>query len=172
MKKNKLCFIALIGVVLCLIGTVSFAETSGDEAVPVAVASSADSNSSPVVDNNKKTLLHFGNNGIIYSDPQKPVVVKKGSPSFTITLQSNPSTGYSWSLKAIDSELIKPISRTFHAGKAGLAGAPGYEKWVFAVKPYGFIVPQTTNLTLIYARPWDLQGAQAVNFKVVTVNVD
>jgi predicted secreted protein len=47
-------------------------------------------------------------------------------------------------------------------------GAPGYEKWTFRVKPAGFVVPHTTNITLVYARSWEEQGAQLTNFKVVT----
>ena len=65
--------------------------------------------------------------------------------------------------------LIKPISRKYYPVKPGLAGSGGYEKWVFAIKnPIGFVVPYTTSITLLYARPWDLQGARALNFKVVT----
>lgn len=110
------------------------------------------------------------NNGVVFTDPQKTILVKKSSPSFSVILQSNPTTGYSWSLKSYDNVLVHPISRKFYPSKSGLVGAGGYEKWVFSVKPAGFVVPQTTSITLIYARPWDLQGAQATNFKVVTAN--
>lgn len=104
------------------------------------------------------------------TDPQKPIVVKASDPNFVITLSSNPTTGYSWSLKSYDNDLIKPISRKYYPPQTKLLGAGGYEKWFFAVKPAGFIVPQITNVTLIYSRPWELQGAQASNFKVVTTN--
>lgn len=107
---------------------------------------------------------------IDFTDPQKPIVVKSSNPSFTIILSSNPTTGYSWSLKTYDNDLIKPISRKYYSLQIKMLGAGGYEKWVFTVKPAGFAVPQTTNITLIYSRPWELQGAQASNFKVVTTN--
>ncbi len=104
------------------------------------------------------------------TDPQKPIVVKASDPNFVITLSSNPTTGYSWSLKTYDSDLIKPISRKYYPPQTKLLGAGGYEKWFFAVKPAGFTVPHITNVTLIYSRPWELQSAQASNFKVVTTN--
>jgi inhibitor of cysteine peptidase len=118
--------------------------------------------------NNKSTI----NNSITTTDPQKPVMVKKSQPVFTIILQSNPTTGFAWSLKNYDVNLIRPVGRVFIPGQRGLIGAGGYEKWTFAVKPAGFIVPQTTSITLIYSRSWELEGAQATNFKVVTINDD
>lgn len=127
-----------------------------------------DSSASNVVSDNAKTTNN-GNNNVNVSDPQKPIVVKKNQPIFSIILQSNRTTGFSWSLKSYDTSLIKPVSSVYFPPKHGLMGAGGYEKWIFAVKPAGFVVPQTTSITLIYARPWDLQGAQATNFKVVTV---
>lgn len=110
------------------------------------------------------------NNSVVFTDPQKPILVKKTQPIFTIILQSNPTTGFSWALKNYDNNLIKPVKRVFVAGQRGLIGAGGYEKWTFAVKPAGFVVPQTTSITLIYSRSWELEGAQATNFKVVTNN--
>lgn len=105
--------------------------------------------------------------------PQKSILVKKSSPVFEIFLQSNPTTGYSWLLKSYDSNLIVPVTHKFYPPEdKRLVGAPGYEKWVFQVKPVGFIVPQLTSINLIYIRPWEEQGAQVINFKVVTNNAD
>lgn len=109
---------------------------------------------------------------IAFSDPQKPIIVKKSQPLFSITLQSNPTTGFLWSLKNYDSAIIKPIRKIYHPAKTTLIGRGGYEQWTFAVKPAGFVVPQTTNITLIYARYSELEGAQLSNFKVVTSNDD
>lgn len=105
---------------------------------------------------------------IDFTDPQKPIVVKQSTPNFVITISSNPTTGYIWSLKNYENNLIKPVSHKYYPPPAKLMGASGYEQWFFTVKPAGFVVPHTTNITLIYARPWELQGAQASNFKVVT----
>ena len=110
---------------------------------------------------------------VTFSDPMKSVIVKKSSPVFEIILRSNPTTGYSWLLKSYDSNLIVPVAHRFYPPEdKKLVGASGYEKWVFQVKPTGFTVPQLTSITLIYIRPWEEQGAQAINFKVVTNNAD
>jgi inhibitor of cysteine peptidase len=106
---------------------------------------------------------------ITYSDPLKTIVVKKSSPEFSILLQSNATTGFSWTLKSYDSNIISPILRKYYPPVAKkLLGAGGYEKWTFRVRGEGFVVPQTTNISLIYARSWDQQGAQISTFKVVT----
>lgn len=112
-----------------------------------------------------------GNGANIISDPLKTIIVKKTAPYFTLTLQSNPTTGFTWSLKSYDNSIVVPISRKFYPPQVKkLIGAGGTEKWVFKVKPEGFVVPQTTSVVLIYARYSDQQGANAVNFKVVTVD--
>ena len=110
---------------------------------------------------------------VVFTDSLKTIVVKKSKPVFSIILQSNPTTGYSWSLKNYDVSLILPVSNKFYPPtNKKLIGAPGYEKWTFRVKPSGFTVPQLTNITLIYLRPWDEQSAQVINFKVVTNNAN
>lgn len=111
-------------------------------------------------------------NGIAYSDPQKPLVVKKSHPTFNVILKSNQTTGYIWTLKNIDDYLIQPIKRVYisNENNKGFTGGGGYEIWTFMAKQSSFIVPQTTSITLIYSRPWELEGSQATHFKVVTIN--
>lgn len=141
--------------------------------VQETAANTNDENANQANQQKKLFNLRANTGGITYTDPQKPIMVKKAAPRFNVILQSNPTTGYSWSLKDYDYNLIKPISRKYYPAKTGLIGSGGYEKWVFAIKnPPGFVVPHTTSITLIYSRPWDLQGAQAMNFKVVTVNAN
>jgi len=119
------------------------------------------------------TLKVYAEDKVVFTDPLKAILVKKSEPIFTITLQSNPTTGYSWALKGYDPKIIVPLKRKFYpATNHKLLGAPGYEKWVFKIKPEGFTVPQLTSITLIYFRPWDDQGIQAINFRVVTKDAD
>jgi predicted secreted protein len=106
-------------------------------------------------------------NGNGFTDPNKSIVVTKTTPTFTIKMQSNPTAGYSWFLKEIDYQLITPVSRAYHADQTKRIGAGGYEEWVFKATPHAFDVPHLTNITLLYARPWDLQNAQGSNFRVV-----
>lgn len=104
-----------------------------------------------------------------FTDLTKPITVDSSKPTFSIIIKSNPTSGYTWLLKHYDENLISPVSRKFYPlTDKKLVGAPGYEKWTFRVKSSGFVVPQTTNITLIYARSWDMQDAQPINLKVIT----
>ena len=103
-----------------------------------------------------------------YSDPSKSIMLDKSSPTFTIKLKSNPSTGFSWFLVKYDNNLIKPISHKYYAPDTKLVGAPGYEEWVFKSKPEALIVPHITKIQLAYTRPWNLEGYRTITFKVVT----
>lgn len=111
---------------------------------------------------------------IAFTDPLRPIMVTRSKPVFAVTLKSNPTTGYSWLLRSYDKNLITPVSRKFYpaTNKKFMIGAPGYEKWIFRIKPLGFVVPQTTSITLVYVRPWDDQSAQTINFRVVTSNAN
>jgi inhibitor of cysteine peptidase len=103
-----------------------------------------------------------------FTDPSKSIMVDKSSPTFTIKLQSNPSTGFSWFLVKYDSNLITPISHKYIAPDTKLVGAPGYEEWVFKADPRALVVPQITKIQLAYTRPWNLEGYRTTTFKVVT----
>lgn len=106
---------------------------------------------------------------VVFSDPSAAIIVDKSNPVFKIILQANPTTGYSWSLKNYDHNLIMPVKHKYYPPKGKkLLGAPGYEKWTFKVLPKGFFVSHMTIITLVYVRPWDGQGAQVTNFRVVT----
>ena len=108
---------------------------------------------------------------IEYTNPEKTIVVERSKPTFSVIVQANPTTGYSWLLRSYDSNLIAPVSRKFYPPTdKKLVGAPGYEKWTFRVKSSGFVVPQTASITLLYARSWEMQDVHPTNFKVVTRN--
>lgn len=102
------------------------------------------------------------NNGVAnvtppVSNPQKSITVTQNAPQFTITLSSNPTTGYSWYLSGYDSNLLNVVSHTYtSAANTKLIGAGGTETWVFSVKPAAFSAPHITTINLIYARSWDV----------------
>ncbi len=113
-----------------------------------------------------------------FTDPNTPIIVEQSNPTFTITLKSNPTTGYSWSLKdkGYDEKLISLVSHKFYPPtNKTLVGAPGYEEWIFKVNPSSFTASQTTKTTiaLVYIRPWEKpinQNTQPTNFKVEIKN--
>lgn len=100
----------------------------------------------------------FANN-TIYTEDKPNITVTKTSPEFTIKLKSNPTTGYSWVLRAYNANLILPVKHFFQRpSNQKLMGAGGYELWTFRVKPAGFVAPQQTTIRMIYARPWEGVG--------------
>lgn len=91
----------------------------------------------------------------IYTQEKPNIVVTADAPLFTLKLESNPTTGYTWFLQEYDASLIQPVSHHYEQGDKKLIGSPGYELWTFKVKPAGFIVPHRTSLRFLYARGWE-----------------
>lgn len=81
------------------------------------------------------------NNGLFFVNPGQPIVV---------TLPSNSSTGYSWSVTSPKTHnVIRLVKHTYVPSKNHVAGAPGKDVWRFVSVADGQIV-----LSLGYARPW------------------
>ncbi|HSW68604.1 MAG TPA: protease inhibitor I42 family protein [Gammaproteobacteria bacterium] len=106
----------------------------------------------------------------VYTEDKPAVMVQAKQPEFSIKLASNPTTGYSWYLRADDVNLVQPVKHVFQAPEnKKLIGAPGYEIWTFRVKPSGFVVPTQTAIRFVYARPWEMNSqARQVVFQVTT----
>lgn len=69
---------------------------------------------------------------------------------FTITLTSNPSTGYGW-VPQYNHKFLKLVSSTYTPSKnTKIEGAPGVQKYVFKAIKKG-----NTNIDLKYLRSWD-----------------
>jgi len=85
-----------------------------------------------------------------------------------ISLESNPSTGYGWQVAEIDETILKPVGEPdyFPAGQTGqpVVGAGGKEVLRFSAE-----APGTTELSLVYVRPWETGGEPAKTFSVEVV---
>ncbi|MBA2655260.1 MAG: protease inhibitor I42 family protein [Gammaproteobacteria bacterium] len=103
------------------------------------------------------------------TDPNKPILVSSVARQFTISLNSNPTTGYSWRLKTYDSHIVTPLSQTFKAPASNKPGAGGIETFVFELKEHAFKVKRVTQITFIYVRPWNLDIAKTLSFNVISV---
>ncbi|NPV59936.1 MAG: protease inhibitor I42 family protein [Actinobacteria bacterium] len=104
-----------------------------------------------------------------YDDPEAPVEVEEGL-EFSLVLESNPTTGYSWQLaEPLDEELLRLVGTSFEAkgGSHGegeeIVGAPGEEVWTFEALKAG-----KTEVALEYVRPWekDVKPEKTVTFEV------
>lgn len=83
----------------------------------------------------------------------KTIEVPVGS-TFTLSLCSNPTTGFSWEeAKIADEAVVKQASRRSEAATAGKIGSPGQEVWTFSALRQG-----ETAISLAYSRPW--QGGE------------
>ena len=91
-----------------------------------------------------------GEPSVEYSEPAIPFEVDIGQ-EFTISLESNASTGYQWRLAdTLDGGILMLVSSEYEAPETDLPGAPGRELWTFKAIGKG-----ETNIPLEYIRPWE-----------------
>jgi predicted secreted protein len=69
--------------------------------------------------------------------------------TFVFSLESNPSTGYSWQLQ-FDSEFLKLVESVFVEISPGLIGAPGHESFKFLALKEGQV-----DIKMVYKRSWE-----------------
>ena len=110
-------------------------------------------------------LLVTGCTGIqTYTDSGQTINIDINQ-KFIIALDSNPTTGYSWQA-SYDESTLELVGKSYEMGekaKQGAVGAGGVEYFQFKALKTG-----TTEITLIYKRPWE---EQAINQKIFTVNI-
>jgi len=88
--------------------------------------------------------------------------------SVIISLNSNQTTGFSWSAEPVNSNpnVISQYDHNYVAPEAtGVVGASGKEVWTFKPKATG-----TATLTFEYSRPWE-GGEKAVRTVQLTITV-
>ncbi len=83
----------------------------------------------------------------------------------TITLPSNPTTGYRWQLIApFDEGILKLSGSEYKKPDSKLLGAGGHELWTFQA-----VGPGKTRIVMEYVRPWEKDGkaARTASFSVI-----
>jgi predicted secreted protein len=84
---------------------------------------------------------------------------------FSITLNANHTTGYSWRLaKPLDPAMLRQISDDYHAATSDAVGAPGEEVWTFESIAAGNI-----ELVFEYVRPFekDAKPVKTAKYSIV-----
>ena len=101
----------------------------------------------------------------------RQVEVKRGDV-FTVALDSNATTGFSWTepAKIADGNILKQTETAYVAPRANddtkpVAGMSGIEEWSFAAGQAG-----VTTVTMSYDQPWE-GGEKGVWTFVLTVTV-
>ncbi len=84
---------------------------------------------------------------------------------FTVTLDSNPTTGYEWQLAdTLDGSILELVGSEYTVpNDVGLVGAGGIEVWTFKAVGSG-----ETTVPMNYVRPWEEDGtpAKALMFSI------
>jgi len=93
--------------------------------------------------------LAFGSS-VCDNAPCEPVINATVGEEFTITVSSNPSTGYEWWTK-FDPKFLNLVDSGFSAGNAssGMVGVPGNEVFTFRAEAAG-----ETEVYMLRLRPW------------------
>ena len=87
--------------------------------------------------------------------------------SLVVTLASNGSTGYSWSLTGVgDESVLQKSENHYVAPKTNPMGAVGQEVWTFKALKKG-----TSNISMGYSRPWE-KGISPIQTFDLTVVVN
>jgi inhibitor of cysteine peptidase len=99
------------------------------------------------------------------ADKGSQVKVKVGG-LIVINLDGNPSTGYNWEAKDLDTTLFEQVGdSTFISSNPGSVGSGGTLTLTFKALKAG-----TATLTLVYHRPWET-GSDPIDTFAVTVTV-
>jgi len=78
-----------------------------------------------------------------------------------LTLEANPTTGYTWEVIAFDTTILKQIQDIQFKPQSQLLGAPGEQSLRFRAQHSG-----KTLLTLKYHRPWEKDSAPLKTYSV------
>jgi len=95
------------------------------------------------------------------------MITTKVGEEFTITLDSNPTTGYQWKLSDNFTEgIVKLVKSEYMDPETEMVGVGGNEIWTFKA-----IEPGETTVDLEYVRPWET-GVEPVVVKSFGVTVE
>jgi inhibitor of cysteine peptidase len=101
----------------------------------------------------------------VYTETGRTIETEVGA-EFTIALDSNPTTGYSWDFAGqFDGEVIELADTRFQPPETQLKGAGGTQFWTFRALAEG-----RTEIALKYFRSWE-KGVPPVREVLFTVTV-
>jgi inhibitor of cysteine peptidase len=84
--------------------------------------------------------------------------------TFTVTLEGNPSAGYTWDVSPVDQPVISQVGNPVWAPESNLLGAPATLTVTFRADANG-----NQPLILVYHRPWEKDVPPAKVFDVTVV---
>ena len=90
-----------------------------------------------------------GGRTISASDHQEQVELQEGQ-TLSVSLEGNPTTGYTWETLEIDEQVLRQIGQPAFTPASDALGAPGTQVIRFRAVGQG-----RTTLRLVYHRPWE-----------------
>jgi len=99
------------------------------------------------------------------NSPCEPKINASLGKEFTISLESNPSTGFEWWTK-FDPNYLRLSNSTFIGGseKSGMVGVPGKETFTFNARNAG-----NTEVIMLLLRPWE--NGTVAERKIFPINI-
>jgi inhibitor of cysteine peptidase len=79
-----------------------------------------------------------------------PPITAQVGEQFTVALDANPSTGYSWQIVGFDEAVVTLVSSEFKRADKPMPGASGKQIWTFKAIGKG-----ETAIAFKYVRPWE-----------------
>lgn len=102
----------------------------------------------------------------VQTEEMKKTVDAETGEYFDISLESNPTTGYSWQVTQYPSKkVVKLLNSRYVEPSSDAMGAPGTEVWQFQAVGKG-----STRMVMKYSQPWDKKAPPAKRY-TLTVNV-
>ena len=100
---------------------------------------------------------------ILAADTTNEVKLAVGQ-TYSIDLDSNPTTGYSWKLASPTNSVFMLVTNSYEQGKHpnGMVGVGGVEHWTFKSIQKG-----RAELTLEYMRPWEKVAVKTNSLTIV-----
>jgi inhibitor of cysteine peptidase len=106
-----------------------------------------------------------GGPGVVNVNESGKQITLSPGDSLIVTLDSNPSTGFAWSISGItDEAVIDDVSNEFNGADTGMMGAGGQEVWTFEAGDKG-----TSTIEMQYSRSWETGMEPAGTFNVTVV---
>ena len=101
---------------------------------------------------------------LVEADNGKIVDLKTGE-TFTISLEGNPTTGYSWEVSGIDPAVVEQVGEPDYKSDSSLIGSGGMSTFTFKAVASG-----SAPVMLVYHRSWEKDVAPMYEYEVM-VNV-
>ena len=103
-----------------------------------------------------------------YAVETTTITADPSSKKFVVSLPSNPTTGYQWTVTTYDKSILNMTGSQYIPPQKKLIGAGGNMTFTFALIK-GKSYPQSTKMLFTYARAWDPKSGMlknvVVNFK-------